>query len=56
MVENGTVTFCFEGTADEVQTMTEQIIEAVSALNLPVHVSEDTWEEDEPEINPLLHA
>lgn len=42
----GTVTFCFEGTEDEVQAMTEQIIEAIEALNLSVNITEDTWDDE----------
>lgn len=42
----GTVTFCFEGTEDEVQAMTEQIIKAVDALDLPLNVTEDTWDDE----------
>jgi len=42
----GTVTFSFEGTDDEVQEMTEQIINAIEALNLPVNITEDTWDDD----------
>ena len=42
----GTVTFNFEGTDDEVQVLTEQIIETIEALNLPVGITEDTWEDE----------
>jgi len=42
----GTVTFNFEGTEDEVQAMTEQIIDAIEALNLPVNITKDTWEDE----------
>lgn len=42
----GTVTFSFEGTEDEVQAMAEQIIDAIETLNLPVTVTEDTWEDE----------
>jgi hypothetical protein len=41
-----TVTFSFEGTADEVQAMTEQIINTIESLNLPVNITEDTWEDE----------
>lgn len=41
----GTVTFGFEGTEDEVQAITEQIIETIEALNLPVNITEDSWDE-----------
>jgi hypothetical protein len=41
----GTVTFSFEGTEDEVQELTETIIEAIQNLNLPVNITEDTWDE-----------
>lgn len=42
----GTVTFSFEGTEDEVQALTEQIIEAINALDLPVNITEDAWDDE----------
>lgn len=42
----GTVTFNFEGTEEEVQEMTERIIDTIEALNLAVGVTEDTWEDE----------
>ncbi len=41
-----TVTFGFEGTEAEVQAMTEQIINTIESLNLPVNITEDTWEDE----------
>ena len=43
----GTVTFSFEGSEDAVQALTEQILVAIEALNLPVNVTEDTWDDNE---------
>jgi len=43
----GTVTFNFEGTEDEVHALTEQIIDTIEALNLPVNITEDTWDDNE---------
>ena len=43
----GTVTFSFEGSEDDVQALTEQIIATIEALNLPVNVTEDTWDDNE---------
>lgn len=48
-----TVTFSFEGTADEVQAMTEQIINTIESLDLPVNITEDTWED---ETTPVFDA
>lgn len=45
MTHYGTVTFSFEGTEDEVQALTEQIIDTIKVLNLPVNVTEDGWDE-----------
>jgi len=35
-----------QGTADEVQAMTEQIINTIESLDLPVNITEDTWEDE----------
>ncbi len=43
---NGTVSVCFQAdTEEELQEMTEQIIAAIEALNLPVSISEDSWDD-----------
>lgn len=42
----GTVTFSFEGTEDEAQALTERIIETINALDLPVNVTEDSWDDE----------
>lgn len=47
MVTYGTVTFSFEGNEDDVQALTEQIIATIEALNLPVNVTEDTWDDED---------
>lgn len=42
----GTVTICVESESeDELQAMQERIIEAINALELPVSISEDAWDE-----------
>lgn len=47
---NGVVTFIVEGAKDEVHDAQERILAAVEkhCSDLPLHISEDTWEEINP--------